>query len=79
MPDDSRQTIRKLPVLIGHNYEHIMANAEIVRTSEGTRIDINATGEEAIYLADFLEQAEPIALSFIAIPVQNTREKRETL
>lgn len=78
MADDLRQTIRQLPVLIGNDHEHVMAKADIFRSPDKVLIQITSTGPESQLLAEFLEQAEPIALSFEAIPVRNIREKRET-
>jgi hypothetical protein len=78
MADGERITKRAIPVLVGHKFEHVMGRAEIVRKPDGkVLIEIEAAGEAGKVLADFLEQAEPIAVSFTAIPVQNIREKRE--
>lgn len=79
MPEDTpRRTERVLPVVIGHNYEHVMGRAQIFRKPNGeVMIQIDAKGTEGQILGEFLEQAEPIAVSFAAIPVQNLREKRE--
>jgi hypothetical protein len=71
------RTKRDLPVLIGHHQEHIMAQAEVFRTPEKVLVQITGYGPEGQLLAELLEQAEPIALYFGAIPVQNIREKRE--
>lgn len=76
MSKDLRHIKRKLPVLI-NDRKHIMANAEIFRTPDKILIEIVSEGPEGQLLAEFLEQAEPIALSFSAIPVQNITEKRE--
>lgn len=79
--DDVRRTSKQIPVLIGHDQQHVMARADIFRTPYKVLIQITAPTDtntgEGQHLADFLEQAEPIALSFGAIPVQNIREKRE--
>lgn len=69
---------RALPVLINDN-TYIMAKAEIYRTPDSVLIEISAEGKESQLLAEFLEQAEPIALSFGAIPVKNVTEKRENI
>lgn len=78
--DDERKSMyslkRRLPVLIGFDYEHVMANAEIFREPDKILIEITSTGTESQLLGDFLEQVEPIALSFGGIPAQ-TSEKRE--
>lgn len=78
MADRDRVTKRTIPVIVGENIHHVMGRAEIVRKPGGeVSIEIVANGERGKILAGFLEQAEPIAVSFIAIPVQNTRDKRE--
>lgn len=74
------ETKRLLPVLIGENYEHVMAQASVSQDRPGkVTITIEATGKDGDILADFLTAAEPIALSFAGIPVQprkkNTKEK----
>lgn len=79
MANDIERIVRQLPVLIGTNHEHVMAKAEIYRRPDGVLIIITANGQESQLLAEFLEQAEPIALSFGAIPVQNIREKKENI
>jgi hypothetical protein len=56
-----------------------MAKADIYRATEKVFIEIEAEGPDSQLLAEFLEQAEPIALYFGAIPVQNNREKRENI
>ena len=66
---------RQMPVLIG-NSNHVMALAEITREPDKVTIVVQAVGENSQYIADFLEQTEPIGLSFIALPIQNAREKR---
>lgn len=76
--DDVRTTRKSIPVLIG-NDTHVMASADIYRTPEKVMIQISAGGIDGQMLAEFLEQAEPIALSFGAIPVQNITEKRDNI
>ena len=73
-----RKLAKKLPVLINHD-DHVMARAEVFRTPDKVLIQITSDGEDGQILAEFLEQAAPIALSFVAIPVQNIREKRENI
>jgi len=78
MADRDRVTKRTIPVIIGQNVHHVMGRAEIVRKPDGTvSIEIVADGERGKILAGYLEQAEPIAVSFVAIPVQNIRDIRE--
>lgn len=75
--ENVRRTQKQIPVLIGHDGQHVMARADIFRTPDKVLVQITAPSDraEGQLLADFLEQAEPIALSFDAIPVQNKREK----
>jgi len=76
--DDVRRTSKQIPVMINH-HEHVLASADIFRTPDKVLIQITApANDRGNHLADFLEQAEPIAVSFTAIPVQNTTEKRDT-
>lgn len=77
MPDVFRETRRDLPVLIGHNWQHVMAKARVLRTPTSVLIEIASEDVDGQLLAEFLEQAEPIALSFVAIPPRNNREMRE--
>jgi hypothetical protein len=63
--------------MIGFNQEHILAQADIYRTPDKVLIQITAVGENGQLLAEFLEQAEPIGLSFGPIPVQNISKNRE--
>lgn len=68
---------RDMPVIIGHNQEHIMGRAEVFRHPDRVVIYIVAEGSKSQDLAELLEQPELIALNFAAIPpAQNTREKR---
>jgi len=76
--DKARRTERAVPVVIGSNYKHIMGHAVISREPDKVLIEISAVGLNGQMLAEFLEQAEPIAVMITAIPVQNTRERRET-
>lgn len=74
----SIRSTRPIPVLLGDNYEHVTASAEIIRTLDSVTIHITSKpGPDTQMLADLLEQVEPIALKIVAIPVRNTREKRE--
>lgn len=76
--DNVRHTSKLMPVLIGNNYKHVMGRAKIHRGLDKVLIEIESSGEHGQLLADYLEQAEPVAVSFTAIPVQNAREKKET-
>lgn len=75
---DSIEVSRLLPVFISGG-KHVMAKAVIWRNPKEVKIQIYAEGPEGQLLAEFLEQGEPIALSFEAIPVQNRIEKRENI
>lgn len=75
MDKDSHPTIRNLPVLIGYDQQNVMAKAEILQKPDSVLIEITAVGERGKLLAEFLQQIEPIALSFSwFLPVQNTNE-----
>lgn len=69
---------RQMPVLIGDS-NHVMAVAEITREIDKVTIVVRSTGEQGQLLASFLEQAEPIGLSFIALPIQNVRERERNI
>ncbi len=70
---------KDLSVVIGKNSEYVMAKADVYRDLNRVLIQITSNEPEGQLLADFLEQAEPIGLSFRVIPVQNIIEKRETI
>lgn len=84
MSRDQRITEKLLPVLVGPDYEHVLGRAWIDQRAEApeegraaeVKITITATGEAAQLLGDFLAAAEPVALSFVAIPV--TPHTRQT-
>lgn len=78
MANDVRHTQRNLPVLIHMGDEQIMAVADIFITPDKVMIQIVSNKDRNNLLGEFLEQAEPIGLSFGSIPVQNKTEKRET-
>jgi len=61
---------RDLPVLVGHHYDHVVGKASIEETPTGITIVIEAKGQEGQDLKTFLtEGMEPVALSFMGIPV----------
>lgn len=66
-------TKRPIPVLLGNDYEHAMGEATIEEENDRVTISIVAEGEGAMVLAAVLTAAEPMALSFVAIPVQPHR------
>ena len=76
MDDDMVHTTRQLPVLIGHNYKRVMARADIFRSPNKVMIQIVSEDSNGKTLAELLEQDEPIALIFGAVPVRNCREER---
>lgn len=67
------QTIhgRQIPVLIGQDYEHAMCEAEIIEDNDGgiVTITMTAKGDNANALVALLTAMEPMALSFVGIPV----------
>lgn len=66
-----------IPVLFNEDKYHVLARADISREPDNVVITITASGPESQLLAEFLQQADPFALSIGAFPVQNIREKRE--
>lgn len=78
MDKDGYKVEKKLPVLIGDS-KHVMARADIYRSPDRVLIQIIQDGPDGQLLADFLEQAEPIAVSFTAIPVQNRAERERSI
>lgn len=75
--DDVIRALKGLPVLISLSERQVLAKAEVFKAPDRVLIQIVATGVESEFLAEFLDQAEPIALSFGPSPVQNKIEKRE--
>ena len=78
MDESVKHSSRPIPVLIGYDYKHVMARAEIFRSSDKVLIQIISEDGNGKTLAGLLEQDEPVALIFGAVPVRNTREKRDT-
>lgn len=87
---EHRTTEKMLPVLIGGDYEHVMARAVIDQTaavrSETTRqilepakvtITITAEGGHAQILGDYVAATEIVALSFEGVPVQPRTRQTE--
>lgn len=70
-------TEKDLPVLIGHNYEHVMGKAVIAQTPDTVTITIVASGERARILGDFVAANEIVALSFGGVPVRQTPKKEK--
>lgn len=83
MSKPSRITEKPIPVLIGHDYKHVMGKAVIEETpevrSESTNqvvspaevvITIKASGNNAKVLGEFLTVPEVVALSFTGVAVQ---------
>lgn len=72
---DKHVTEKDLPVLIGHDYEHVMAKAVITQEPDKVLITIEASGERARTLGDFVAANEIIALSFTGVPVRRPGKK----
>lgn len=81
-------TEKPIPVLIGDNYEHVMAKATIEQTaavrSPTTNqvveeaevvITIVAKGPSAQELGDYVAVADVVALSFGVVPVRPVRKE----
>lgn len=74
-----KKVSRDIAVVIGKQGEHVMAKADIYRDLNRVLIQITSDKPEGQLLVDFLEQAEPIGLSFRVIPVQNIIEKKRDI
>ncbi len=83
---DKIVTEKLLPVLIGHDYQHVMAKAVIEQTARGTapdgsyippkvEITIVAEGDHAQEIGDFVAANEIVALSFVGVPVRPVPKK----
>ncbi len=85
MPDQII-TDKMLPVLLGHDYQHIMAKARVVQTaaeyryddgkpyiSKPAKVEITIVCEDghAQMLGDYVAAQEIVALSFSGVPIQN--------
>ena len=75
----ARRTERRLPVLFGDNVQDIVARAVILEEPNQVVVSIVLEGEAAKNYNGFLTQADPVAVSFIAIPVRNARESKEIM
>lgn len=84
-----RVTEKPLPVLIGNDYEHVMAKATIEQKAEvrspSTRqvvepaeviITIIAKGPSAQELGDYVAAQDVVALSFGTVPVRPVRKEQ---
>ena len=67
-------TEKKLPILIGDNYQHIMGHAKIVQTPESVTITIEVEGPNSRLVGDFVAAGEVVALSFAGVPVRPRAE-----
>lgn len=78
VPDDAKSFRWDLPVILGHDYQHVMARAEFSRNEEGAPVITitGSSGAEGHILAEYLEQPEIVGLSFIALPVRNANERK---
>jgi hypothetical protein len=82
LPDEI-VTKKLLPVLIGGDYDHVMAKATIRQTPDSVIIEIVAENTDAYpyatELTAFLTQAEIVALSFGGVPIRPpSKEKHDT-
>lgn len=59
----------QIPVLIGHNYEHVMCKAVINVEGDTVTVTMAAKGSDGRELLEVMNQSEIMALSFVAIPV----------
>lgn len=66
-----------IPVLVGHNYEHVMCRAVIEEEGDTVTVTMTAKGRDAVELQSILTSGELMALSFVAVPVlpRNTDSK----
>jgi ABC-type hemin transport system substrate-binding protein len=85
---DTKVTKKPIPVVIGHDYQHVMAKATIEQKaavkSKSTNqslepakviITIVAEGKDAQELGDFVAANDVVALSFGGVPVQGHHRK----
>lgn len=86
---DKIVTDKKIPVLMGHNQQHVMASAHIEQTAavrspttnqvlEPAKVVITivSEGSDAQMFGDFVAANEIVALSFGAIPATPERPHR---
>ena len=60
----------RIPVLIGENYQHVMAFARMVEEDDGNvTITMTTQGNEGQELLSWLSGGAPVALTVVAIPV----------
>lgn len=73
--EQPRVTKRDLPIIT----DYVVGHSKAVITQEAGRVKIEITLEDPNrdLIAEFLEQPEPIGISFIPLPVLNIREKKE--
>jgi hypothetical protein len=84
-----KKTEKPLPVLIGQNYEHVMAQATIEQKAEVRSpttnkvleqaevvITIIAKGPSAQELGDYVAAHDVVALSFGTVPVRPVRKEQ---
>lgn len=70
---DEIVTEKPLPVVIGYDYEHVMAHAVITQTPDSVTITIKAEGPRGRVLGDFVAANEIVALSFAGVPITPRR------
>lgn len=88
---NKRVTEKALPVLIGHDYQHVMARATIEQKAAVYGVDDNhnrvlkedaevvitivSKGDHAQLLGDYVAAMEVVALSFNGVPVRPVPDK----
>lgn len=74
--EEPRITKRDLPIVTNF---FTIANSKAVVVHETDRVKLEITIEDPKrdFIAEFLEQPEPIGISFIPLPVLNIREMKE--
>lgn len=60
---------KQIPVLVGHNYEHVMCQAVVNVEGDTVTVTMSAKGPQARELLAVTTENELMALSFVAIPV----------
>lgn len=75
---EAKRTTLQVPVLLGQNYEHVMARADIVEEGDEMTITIKAKGREFVNMQNVVAQIDILAVSFVGIPVKPHTPKKET-
>lgn len=68
-----------LPVLVGPDWAHTMADVSVVEEPDQTTVTlVIGKGHDHRKVAEFLTTGEAVAVSLTALPVRNRQEKKET-